>query len=207
MRFLFPFLLLFLIVSCDDSQEPSLPDSFHVPDNNTDLSDTTSDSVLDDNVLVSPEEITYPTQDTFYYKTGEINRIIYYPEVGDEYTYTYYYKSGGIKQTGKQGDLFACGGAVDTSRFYDLEGDLESETVFTNWLADDEGGCHATRIVMSNINYYKSGKIKSTGQIETCYECDECPCGKWEFFDESGNLTKTEDHGDCFDSKLGCLED
>lgn len=193
------------MVSCDDSQVPSLPDSFRAPIINTELSDT--NSVLDDNFLASPEEISYPKIDTAYYETGEIKDIVRYERNLYEYSYINYHKNGELAQIGKQGVVIGCGRAVDTTRYYYLNGRLSQETTYDYWLNEQYEGCHGTRMVLFNTHYGLSGKVKSKTFIETCYDCEECPCGTWEFYDENGLLTKTEEYGDCFDSKLGCLED
>ena len=158
-----------------------------------------------DDAIYAESPIEFPLSEIEYYESGEVRAEFYYLSDWEEYAYTYYYKNGNLKQTGNQGGAGGCGTAIDTSRFYNIKGYLEKQTVYANWLVED-AGCHETRMVMSNLEYYPSGQVKSSTQIESCYECDECPCGIWRTYDLKGNLVMTESFGDCYDSVLECLD-
>ena len=128
-----------------------------------------------------------------------------YKRQGSGFEYTMYHKNGNRQLTGEQGRISGCAIPVGDELHFDTSGTLIQKITYDHFIEEPES-CHQIGTVKSFTNYYQNRIIKKSGKIETCYECEECPCGKWLFYDEDGNLERTENYGDCYDSQLDCGE-
>lgn len=140
-----------------------------------------------------------------YYPGGELEEEIEYDEHGAGFRYTFYYPNGNIKMSGEQGEMQGCLIAQGNELYFDSTGTLVQKIAYEHFLPDLET-CHEIRTVKAIEKYYSNGSLSESGNMETCYECDECPCGDWKFYNVQGKLTRSENHGDCYDSQLGCVE-
>lgn len=65
---------------------------------------------------------------------------------------------------------------------------------------------HETHIIKKTEEFHPNGKIKSRQFKESFMMGEECDCGLWEYFDESGKLTKKDQkRGNCEDLELDCI--
>ena len=143
--------------------------------------------------------------DTVYYDEGKPHYITIDGSTEfDSKTYEYY-RNGQLKNISEQGTFQACGIQVGEEFNYDSLGNLISKSSFHHDLPKNAKGCHDIHTIISTEKYYESGKIKLRMKRETFYESELCDCGTWEYFDESGMLTKKEQHESCDDDKLDCI--
>ncbi len=203
MHQLFPFFLVLLLISCNEAQNSKEFDS------NKDAVNTLEESFP--NPLISrfsDEDSTdylFPKTDSIYFETGELSEVINYSS-NTEYIYKMFNRNGVVIEIGEQGEVLGCGSVIGVTK-YNNEGELKLESIYDYWLPGEDDGCHAILFSIFNTYYYPNGKIKAKEQLETCYECDECPCGIWEYYDEEGNLTNRHEYGDCFDAKMECVDE
>lgn len=147
------------------------------------------------------------TTDTTFYPSGEIESITSYLSYPEHYKFTFYYPNGAIKFTGEQDNILGCGVQVGMEVSYDSSGVKIQERLFDTYLPHPDASGHELRTLITVINYRTNGSIISKEFIETCYECDSCPCGKWEFYNQEGELTEVKVFEDCEDNELSCLNE
>ncbi|MEN8928592.1 MAG: hypothetical protein ABF242_09690 [Flavobacteriales bacterium] len=80
----------------------------------------------------------------------------------------------------------------DTLFFYDISGNLASTRFYENYKPYEDASCHETITNISIKEYYPSGKLKATKQIETCYQCEETRVRAWMYYSETGELDSTK---------------
>lgn len=191
------------MISCNDTQVNEPIDS-HADTINT-LEESFPNPLITEFSDEDSTDYSFPKIDSIYFETGELSEVIDYSS-SSEYVYKKFNRNGVLIEIGEQGDVLGCGSIIGVTK-YNNDGGLELESIYDYWLPGEDDGCHAIRFSIFNTYYYPSGKIKTKEQLETCYECDECPCGVWEYYDEDGNITNKLEYGDCFDTELECLDD
>lgn len=145
------------------------------------------------------------TSDTFYYPNGNVSHVVVGPSPDFDSKHYYYYMNGQLARVSEQGIPFGCGNTVGEELNYDSTGILLSKTEFDHFLPDSAYGCHDTRTIMTTTEYYPNKKPQLIKQMVTAYEAGvECPCGTWEYYDESGSLIKTGKYPPCRESNLDC---
>ncbi len=143
--------------------------------------------------------------DTFYYPNGAIRHVVAGPSADFDAVHYEYYMNGQLKEKRQQGTSFGCGNAVGEELHYDSTGILLSKTEFDHFLPDSAYGCHDTRTIMTTTEYYPNKKPQLIKRMVTAYEAGiECPCGTWEYYNESGLLIKTVKYSACKKSNLDC---
>ncbi|MFZ6010543.1 MAG: hypothetical protein ACOYXT_09360 [Bacteroidota bacterium] len=112
-----------------------------------------------------------------------------------------YYLNGILKHEWEETQMNG-GLAVSYEQFYDSIGHLtqKKEYRYSDGTTYDE-----THVVMKSTDYYSGGGIKVRRSEEYFMMGEKCPCGIWEYFDESGKLIKQEKKGNCEDFDLNCL--
>lgn len=155
------------------------------------------------------------TVDTLYYDDGSVRQILEYEDGSIrqireyessllQFSYSKYHPNGKLAETGRQGNFAGCGILEGIRSVYDENGVL-SETEEHEHFLREGMGCSYMDIVITINEYYATGKLRLEKKIETCYQCDECPCGLEIQYDKQGNEVQRTDHGDCYDGELGCL--
>ena len=102
------------------------------------------------------------------------------------------------EETGMNGGL-----ASIWEEHYNKNGELEKRVEF-----EYSSGTtyHETHIIKKTEEFHPNGKIKSRQFKESFMMGEECDCGLWEYFDESGKLTKKDQkRGNCEDLELDCI--
>jgi len=105
----------------------------------------------------------------------------------------------------EQGEFEGCGIRIGEEIAYDSLGRKSHFKSFEHFISDDATGCHETRTVISVTSFHHNGVRKVVSFIESCYECEECPCGTWVYSDSTGATIKREQYEDCYDGNLDCL--
>ena len=145
--------------------------------------------------------------DTFYYDNGKPRLIIVGESADFDSKHYEYYQNGQLARIREQGNPFGCGAQVGEEVNYDSLGTLLSRSTYENSLPPGDVGCHQTYTVISTTEYYANGKVKLKKKEKTSYEAGlQCPCDKWEYYDEKGLLMKKEKHPSCENYKLDCEE-
>lgn len=168
--------------------------------------DQSSSTQNEVNVQPLVEESKEGENDTTFYPAGEIQTVVNYTHYPNEYTYITYFENGLKKEEGEQLDVYGCGMPGDVTKYWD-SGEIESETSHAYFQLDESESCHETRIVRTTYYNHENGYLKSIEQMETCAECEECPCGDWYYYDEEGGFVRKENRGDCNDGVLDCLNE
>lgn len=112
-----------------------------------------------------------------------------------------YYPNGRLKKLYHNGQFNGVGIQVSTDSIFYQTGALWQTVYHDNFKDKQEQGGHATWIVLEKQEFYKSGKLKLLGFIKTCYECGECDCGRWIWFNEKEEIIKQKQYGSCYDQQ------
>lgn len=155
--------------------------------------------------LTTERTLDSQSEKTFY-PSGILKQELVYNDEEYGFKYKEYHQNGKLKTTGEQGEFSGCGIQVGIEMNYDTTELLIQKKVFEHFLPEGADGCHETRTVISITDYYSNGNIKKNSQIETCYECEECSCGKWISYDKEGNVIESKDYENCYDFRLECLD-
>jgi antitoxin component YwqK of YwqJK toxin-antitoxin module len=143
--------------------------------------------------------------DTSYYPNGNPKHVRVGPSDDFDAIQYEYYMNGQLRKKHRQSVVFGCGNAVGPDDNYDSLGHLLSHVAYDHYLPEGSVGCHSTMTVVHTVLYYVSGTDSIHKHEETGYEAGvQCPCGKWEYFDEKGNLIRKETYEKCKDGKMEC---
>jgi len=206
MRILSIIFFLLLISSCSNQGEDSKFNNGNSSQTTSELKNTydTIINTIDGKVIIQYFHNDILTTKKTFYSSGILQEELEYNDDSYGFKYKMFHQNGKLKTTGEQGGVASCGIQVGTWMNYDTSEFLIQKKVFEHFLPEEAYGCHETSTVISITDYYSNGNVKKNSQIETCYECDECPCGKWESYDKEGNLIESKDYENCYNFRLEC---
>jgi len=187
------FLIPLIIISCEENGDAN---------DNCISGAHQEDSIVEHNTVDTLEWY----EEVTYYPTGQIKDYLRH-NLDSSYGFhgKTYYPNGNLMREYQLGEFEGCGIQTGEEIIFDSLGSMIEIISFEHSIDDDGDGCHDTRSVISKSVFYSNGKTKMSSYIETCYECQECPCGTWVYFDSTGVITKKEQYEDCYDGKLDCL--
>ncbi|NDV94730.1 hypothetical protein D0T84_07330 [Dysgonomonas sp. 521] len=115
--------------------------------------------------------------------------------------YKSYYTNGQLKSYHIQGDMYAGGVGLEYLKYDSLGNKVEHATfehLYPEW-----GQSYNDTFSISTIKeYYPNGKMKSIKKEKAFAQSEGYKCGKWIYYDNKGNITRTETYGDCYNFEL-----
>lgn len=133
-----------------------------------------------------------------YYDTNYVNIEKY---TSDGNLSWYFYPNGKLKSHWISKHVY---GSIFSSYSvnYDSLGNKTKEKKWQHLFPEGGSSYNDTFLVETTQNYYKNGKLKSVTKHKSFCESDSYRCGTWLYYNERGNVTKTEKYGDCYNFKL-----
>lgn len=126
----------------------------------------------------------------------------------EEGPFKVYNAEGKLLEEGTKGSFNGCWMLVGEYKSYS-DGILTSAIGIHHAHDKEDEGCHGTWHRYDIVQYFPNGNRKFEKFLESCYECESCPCGEWKEFDEQDTVIRTISYGDCDDQEMDCghLED
>lgn len=115
--------------------------------------------------------------------------------------YKSYYTNGQLRSYHIQGDMYAGGVGLEYLKYDSLGNKVEHVTfehLYPEW-----GQSYNDTFSISTIKeYYPNGKMKSIKKEKAFAQSEGYKCGKWIYYDNKGNIIRTETYGDCYNFEL-----
>ena len=114
-----------------------------------------------------------------------------------------YHRNGQMKEKYIQGYAYASGACLGTTE-WDSLGHKTKECRY-DYKVSEWGESYNHRFCVETITeYYPDGKVKRINKIKSFEESDECPCGQWVYYDETGLKVHAEQHKPCDNFLIDC---